>query len=105
VAFDGQIVEPQIDSRLRFDDLQAIVDAAVAGAGLAWLPCWLMAPHVRAGTLVLVMNSERLLAADIHAVWPSTRYLASKTRAAIDVLAEKIPATIGYPILAHAGSA
>ena len=94
---DGQIREPRIDSRLRFDDLQAIADAAVGGAGLAWLPCWLMAPHVRAGALTLVMNSERVLATDIHAVWPNTRYLLSKTRTAIDALAAKIPAMIGYP--------
>jgi DNA-binding transcriptional LysR family regulator len=94
---DGEIRESRIDSRLRFDDLQAIADAAVGGAGLAWLPCWLMAPHVRAGTLTLVMDSERVLATDIHAVWPRTRHLSSKTRTAIDALAAKIPAMISYP--------
>jgi DNA-binding transcriptional LysR family regulator len=94
---DGQIHEPRINSRLRFDDLQVIADAAVGGAGLAWLPCWLMAPHVRAGALTLVMDSERVLATDIHAVWPRTRYLPSKTRTVIDALAAKIPAMIGHP--------
>jgi DNA-binding transcriptional LysR family regulator len=93
---DGEICESRVDSRLRFDDLQVIVDAAVSGAGLAWLPCWLMAPHVRAGALTLVMDSERVLATAIHAVWPRTRYLPSKTRAAIDALAAKIPAMMGY---------
>jgi DNA-binding transcriptional LysR family regulator len=92
---DGQLREPRINSRLQFDDLQSIADAAVAGAGLAWLPCWLLAPHVRAGELVLVMDSQRVLATDIHVVWPRTRYLPSKTRAAIDMLVEEIPSMIG----------
>jgi DNA-binding transcriptional LysR family regulator len=95
---NGRIHEPRIASRLRFDDLQVIADAAVAGAGLAWLPCWLLAPHVRAGELTLVMDSDRVLATEIHAVWPQTRYLPSKTRAAIDALVADIPAMIGYPI-------
>jgi DNA-binding transcriptional LysR family regulator len=87
----GSVREPQIESRLRFDDLQAIADAAVSGAGLAWLPCWLLAPHIRAGELILVMDSQRVLAKDIHAVWPQTRHLPSKMRAAIDALAAEIP--------------
>jgi DNA-binding transcriptional LysR family regulator len=29
---------------------------------------------------------------EIHAVWPNTRYLPAKTRAAIDALAKEIPA-------------
>jgi DNA-binding transcriptional LysR family regulator len=94
-GLNGSVREPLIDSRLRFDDLQAIADAAVAGAGLAWLPCWLMAPHVRAGALTLVMDSEQVLATDIHTVWPRTRYLSAKMRAAIDALAAQIPAMMG----------
>lgn len=93
----GSIREPLIESRLRFDDLQAIADAAVSGAGLAWLPCWLLAPYVRAGELILVMDSQRVLATDIHAVWPQTRHLSSKARAAIDALVTEIPVMMGYP--------
>jgi DNA-binding transcriptional LysR family regulator len=45
----------------------------------------------------LVMDSQRVLATDIHAVWPQTRHLSSKVRAAIDALAAEIPAMIAYP--------
>lgn len=88
---DGQIRELRVEARLRFDDLQAIADAAVAGVGLAWLPCWLMAEHLRSGELQLVMSSDRVLATEIHAVWPQTRYLSSKMRVAIDALVAGIP--------------
>ena len=95
---DGkQIRELRANSRLAFDDLQAIADAAVAGAGYAWLPCWLLASHVRNGELALVMDSERVLATDIHAVWPTTRHMATKTRVAIDALVKSVPAMLGHP--------
>jgi DNA-binding transcriptional LysR family regulator len=43
------------------------------------------------------MDSQRVLATDIHAVWPQARHLSSKARSAIDVLVAEIPAMIGYP--------
>ena len=92
---EGQILKPQVDNRLVFDDLQAITDAAVAGVGLAWLPCWLMAKHARAGELELVMDCNNMLATEIHAVWPQAHYLPSKTRAAIDALVAEIPGKVG----------
>lgn len=88
---DGRVHESHMVGQLRFDDMQAIADAAVAGAGLAWLPCWLIAKHVAAGQLVLVMDSERVMATEIHAVWPQTNRLAAKTRLAIDALVSEIP--------------
>ena len=88
---DGTVTEISIEARLQFDDLQAIADAALAGVGLAWLPCWMLAQHRKAGELVMVMDSERVLAKEIHAVWPKSRYLPSKTRAAIDALVAEIP--------------
>jgi DNA-binding transcriptional LysR family regulator len=92
-----RVREVRTDGQIRFDDLQVITDAAVLGAGLAWLPCWLVAPHVRAGDLILVMDSERVLAADVHAVWPKARYMPAKTRAAVDLLASRIPAMLSHP--------
>jgi DNA-binding transcriptional LysR family regulator len=95
---DGhEIRELRPDSRIMFDDLQAIADAAVVGGGFAWLPCWLLAPHIRRGELVLVMDSERVLGTDIHAVWPATRHMPGKTRAAIDALAMHVPGMLAYP--------
>lgn len=93
---EGQVVKPQVDARLMFDDLQAITDAAVAGAGLAWLPCWLMAKHARAGELELVMDCDLMLATEIYAVWPQSNYLPIKTRSAIDALVAEIPGKVSH---------
>lgn len=91
----GQRVTPRINPRLVFDDLQAITDAALAGAGLAWLPCWLAAKHVRVGELEPLFNGEDTLATDIYAVWPQSHYLPFKTRMAIDALVAEIPGKVG----------
>jgi DNA-binding transcriptional LysR family regulator len=98
----GQTRELRVNSRVCSDDLQVIADAAVAGVGLAWLPCWLIGPQVRAGDLTLVMDSERVLATDIHAVWPRARYLPAKIRVAVDALVARIPAMIAHPAIAPA---
>jgi DNA-binding transcriptional LysR family regulator len=92
----GQVCKPEVDTRLVFDDLQAITDAAMAGAGLAWLPCWLMAKHARAGKLELVLDSESVLSEDIYAVWPKSHYLPTKTRVAIDALVAEITGMVGH---------
>ena len=55
-------------ARLRFDDLEAIADAAAAGLGLAWLPCWLIRRRVGSGELVLVLRGHPSLAFECHAV-------------------------------------
>lgn len=91
----GSLHEPVIESRLRLDDVQAIADAAVAGYGLAWLPCWLMARYLASGELVLVTSSRSTVAAEVHAVWPQSRYLPTRTRVAIDALVEKVAAVLG----------
>ena len=84
----------RIASRVRFDDLQAIADAAIEGVGLAWLPCWMVARYVRDGQLKLVMKCDSSVAGEIHAVWPQTSHPPAKTRAAIDALAAEVPKMI-----------
>jgi DNA-binding transcriptional LysR family regulator len=84
-------IEIAPDSRLRFDDLEAIADAAAAGLGLAWLPCWLIRDRVLAGELVRVLDDNPGLVFDIHAVWPQTPHLPLRVRLAIDALAAELP--------------
>lgn len=91
---EGRVYKPDIDLRYVFDDLQAITDAAVAGAGLAWLPYWLMAKHARAGELVRFIDCDRMQPVDIFAVWPHSHFLPNKTRVAIDALVAEIPGKV-----------
>jgi DNA-binding transcriptional LysR family regulator len=84
-------VEIATKTRILFDDLEAIADAASAGLGLAWLPCWLIRDRVRDGVLVRVLDDQPGLAIDSHAVWPQTPTLPLRVRLAIDALAAELP--------------
>jgi len=81
-------------SRLRFDDLESIADAAVAGHGLAWLPCWLIRERVRAGALACVLSEIPSISFESHALWVQTPHLPLRLRLAIDALAAGLPARI-----------
>ncbi|KAA0699623.1 LysR family transcriptional regulator [Neorhizobium sp. P12A] len=78
-------------ARLRFDDLEAIADAAVAGMGLAWLTRWLVRDDLQSGALVPVLKGLSCISYEAHAVWPRTPHLPLKMRAVIDMLAARLP--------------
>ncbi len=81
-------------SRYRFDDLGAIMDAAVAGVGLAWLPDWLAHDGLRSGALLPVLPDVPPMIAPIHAVWPAARRLPLRVRIAIDALKRSASETL-----------
>lgn len=87
----GALVEVSVTSRLRFDDLEAIANAAVAGMGLAWLPCWLVRDKLLAGSLVALWADRPSASMECYAVWPATQYLPLRTRLAIDALVSELP--------------
>jgi DNA-binding transcriptional LysR family regulator len=85
------IVEATPPSRLRYDDAEAIADAAEAGYGLAWLPNWLIRERVRSGTLVPLLSDVPSLEIATRALWPQTPHLPLRVRLAIDALAAELP--------------
>ena len=89
-AAPEEIVPP---SRMRFDDLGTIRDAAVAGHGLAWLPCWLIRDDVAAGRLAMVLPHLPAHVFESHVLWPQTPHLPLRVRIAIDALAAGLPET------------
>ena len=78
-------------TRMRFDDLGAIADAAVAGFGLAWLPKWLIGDRLETGALIPVLPNISPLVTDIHAIWPRAPNLPLRVRAAIDAMVDQAP--------------
>jgi DNA-binding transcriptional LysR family regulator len=80
--------------RLRFDDLETIVAAVRAGAGLARLPCWLVAEDVRSGALERVLPATPGPKIDVHLAWRRTRHLPSRVRVAIDLLMARLPLVV-----------
>jgi DNA-binding transcriptional LysR family regulator len=81
-------IKPQC--RLRLDDLDVIVQAAIDGRGLAWLPSWLIGDRLANGELIAILTDVASIAYDIHAVWLKSPIMLPKVRLAIEHLAQKL---------------
>ena len=81
-------------SSLNMDDLQAICDAALAGYGIAWLPCWMARREIQQGKLIPLLKQAPDVRFDVHAVWQQTPHLPLRVRIAIDTLASRLPSVL-----------
>ena len=81
-----------MNGRIRLDDLEAISDAAAAGLGLAWLPCWFIRERVTNGELVRLFDHLPAAEFDTSALWLKTPFLPSRVRLLIDALVLRLPA-------------
>jgi DNA-binding transcriptional LysR family regulator len=78
-----------VRGRLGLNHSEAILDAALAGHGIALLSDWLVAEHLRAGRLLRVLPKVGTQGFPIHAVWQKNRHLSAKVRRVVDLLAER----------------
>ncbi len=83
-------VSVRVDGRLATDNGEVIRDALLAGLGIALKSTWDVAPYLRSGQLVTVLDSYPLAeTVAIWAVYPSRAFVPPKTLAFIDFLAER----------------
>lgn len=87
---DGEWVPINVRGRLVTNNGDLILNAALAGHGVALLPSFLVGCHVAQGKLVRVLADWSTKEAAIHAVYPPTRHLAARVRLFTDFLAERI---------------
>ncbi|RZI70964.1 MAG: LysR family transcriptional regulator [Variovorax sp.] len=86
---DGdQIVTVRPQGRFKADNGTALVAAAVAGLGIAYVPDWLTDAHVAAGTLVPVMMRYPPPPAGAFVVRPPGQHPARKIRVLTELLIE-----------------
>jgi DNA-binding transcriptional LysR family regulator len=78
-----------VRGRLGLNHSEAILDAALAGHGIALLSDWLVAEDLSAGRLVQVLPKVRTQGFPIHAVWQKNQHLSAKVRCVVDLLAER----------------
>ena len=73
---------------LTVNDGQSLLNAAVSGLGIAYLPSFLYAEKVASGEIEFAMPDLPVETLGIYAVYPPGRYVQPKVRAMIDYLAE-----------------
>ncbi|MRW93483.1 LysR family transcriptional regulator [Duganella sp. FT80W] len=69
----GKPVEARVRGQAMFTSVYPMLDAALAGCGLAFLPESMVAEHIHAGRLTAVMRDCCPAFAGLHAFYPSRR--------------------------------
>jgi len=80
----------RLSGRFKAGGFGPLVDAAIAGAGIALVPESLCREAIASGSLVALLPDLRLPEGGIYAVYPSPRYLTPKVRSFIDFIAGRL---------------
>jgi DNA-binding transcriptional LysR family regulator len=78
----------QPSARLRFNDGDAMVEAACMGLGVAQLPSYMVSEAIAAGRLVELLPALRPPTLPIHALMPANRLVPARVRVLLDALVE-----------------
>jgi DNA-binding transcriptional LysR family regulator len=89
MAANGSVERVTPPATHEIGDGAAIVDAAVAGLGLAQMPSSLISNHIEAGSLVTVLDAFTGARIEISAIWPSTNHLLPRVRHVVEILADE----------------
>lgn len=87
---EGQVSPARGRSRLRMDSGAALHATALAGAGLALLPRFLVEADLEADRLRQILPEATPQSVPIVALYPHRRYLEAKTRHFIDMLVDRL---------------
>lgn len=87
----GARVQIAVAVRAGAPDAQVLCQLALAGLGIARLPTFVAAPHVRAGALAPVLADWRVYEAEIALLYPARSGVSPAVRALVDLLVERFP--------------
>ncbi|WP_043363475.1 LysR family transcriptional regulator [Belnapia sp. F-4-1] len=82
----GRVVTVHPRGRFKADSASALVAAACAGLGLAYLPDFITEPFVTSGALVPVLTQHPVPQAGLYVVRPPGAYPSRKVQALIDAM-------------------
>lgn len=85
---DGPLAVP-VNGRLRTNGIEAVIEAAISGLGVALVPTWMLhEPRVKLA-LKPILQPWQPRRRPISVVYPSRRFLAPRTRAVIDFIVDE----------------
>lgn len=80
----------RLNPLMRSDNTNLTYYSALGGAGLAYLPEWLVMDDLNSGRLLRLLPNYTEELQQLHAVYASRRYLTPKVRSFIDFLLEEL---------------
>lgn len=84
----GERVQVALSSHIALSDSYAYTAAGLSGLGIVQMASFLMAPLVKDGRLVIVLEDWVNEPLPVYAVYPENRHLSAKVRVFIDWVAE-----------------
>jgi DNA-binding transcriptional LysR family regulator len=96
---DGQSHQINGPLRMATDNMQMLLAAALAGAGVTYGPSFVFGHHVATGELVALLPDHRTSDLAIHAVYPTTRHVSMKLRRFIDQLVMDLGGTPPWDLI------
>jgi DNA-binding transcriptional LysR family regulator len=85
----GEPASVVVGGNLSANDTSSLLQAAIAGAGVALLPTYLAAEPLRAGLLLALLPDAKPADLSIHAVYASRKHMSAALRAMLDFLVER----------------
>jgi LysR family transcriptional regulator AphB len=82
--------EVEVDGRFHANTMQVLLDAAVAGLGIALLPVDASTPHIRNGELVEVLPGHGVTGAGVYIVYLSRRQMPRAIGAFIEFAVKRL---------------
>ena len=81
---------PTLPETMSASTIAPLVELAIRGAGIAFLPPFAVAAHVSEGRLALVLAEHIYQSGELAALWPTSRQLSPRIRAFVDFLADRL---------------
>jgi DNA-binding transcriptional LysR family regulator len=92
---DGQALRVRVDGQLTFNTSLPMIEAAIAGRGLAYVPEDLVSEALTAGKLVQVLDDWSPHFSGYHLYYPSRRQLSPAVSVIVDALRHRASAGRG----------
>ena len=86
---DGRAIAVAVGGNISANEASLLLEAVRAGAGIAMLPTYQIAPLLRSGELIEVLPAYQVEGLGIHAVYASRRQLPTIMRSFLDFLVER----------------
>lgn len=86
----GKSIQQKISGNYRVNNSAALMQAVIAGMGVARLPTFLAGEAIRTGQLVALFPDYSMPYKNLYAVYPERQYLPIKVRVFLDFLIENL---------------
>jgi DNA-binding transcriptional LysR family regulator len=83
-------IEVTVSGRFRANSAGAVMQAAIAGLGVALLPSPVCIAEIQAGRLVRVLREHRHEAAAVYAVFPNRRHIPRAVSVFVEFVSERL---------------